>query len=616
MAFGLRAYRLDGQSLWSDESISLERATQPLPVMLRELPVEHAPLYFVLLHGWLRLAGSSDFALRYPSLWMGVLAVPLVSALGRRLLGRRLGLLAGLLLTVQPLALWYSQEARMYALATATGVAALWLLAVGLQGRGRWPWLGYSLAGAATLYTHYYGGLIVAIGLLFGLVCLWLGPSRNRGGRRLPFFVRSGAVPAWPAFAAAEAGIGLLFLPWLPRAVGVLGFPGWRPPVGGTELARILLVRFPLGPTLPAGIGLGLGAAQFATVLVGLVSAAQDLGRRRRLGGASLLLVSAAVTTVALAAILHWRADIHERYLLPIAPLWCLALAVGLVTLWRHERALAATMGFLILASNGWSLANHYFDSSYAKPDYRDYTAYVVARATPHDALVLYGPGYFLTKRYGGEQLPKIINLLSRENRKRSAAGIEVLLAEVVEEHPIVWLAIQGRESGAIGEWFARNGFLLEGGWRTGLLLCRYVFPRTPDPPWQVISPRAGRGGVGLTGFARLLVLAGKPMVLVAVRVKPQHAEDLGPLRVSARWMDEKGISVVVHDVDCVPVAPCPDGNAAVRCGYVARVALPLTPATGGASGRVAIVVYRALDGVVLAEATLARLGTRRSAPP
>ena len=77
-AFGLRAHRLDFQSLWSDEGISLQRATQPLLTMLKDMPVEHMPGYFVLLHGWVRLAGDGDYALRFLSLVAGVLAVSLI----------------------------------------------------------------------------------------------------------------------------------------------------------------------------------------------------------------------------------------------------------------------------------------------------------------------------------------------------------------------------------------------------------------------------------------------------------------------------------------------------------------------------------------------------------
>ena len=78
LAFALRAYRLDFQSLWSDEGISLQRSAQGLLDLLRTMPTEHMPGYFVLLHAWLAAAGTQDYALRFLSLWPSVLAVALI----------------------------------------------------------------------------------------------------------------------------------------------------------------------------------------------------------------------------------------------------------------------------------------------------------------------------------------------------------------------------------------------------------------------------------------------------------------------------------------------------------------------------------------------------------
>ena len=85
LAFLLRAVHLDFQSLWSDEGISLFRAVQPLPELWRNMPVEHVPGYFVLLHVWMAATGQADFALRYLSLLPSVLAVALMAgAVGGR----------------------------------------------------------------------------------------------------------------------------------------------------------------------------------------------------------------------------------------------------------------------------------------------------------------------------------------------------------------------------------------------------------------------------------------------------------------------------------------------------------------------------------------------------
>ena len=82
-AFALRAFALTHQSLWRDEVDALRFATAPWREMLNTFtqPGWNGPLYFVLLRGWVALTGQSEFALRYLSLLLGVVAVALAFAL-------------------------------------------------------------------------------------------------------------------------------------------------------------------------------------------------------------------------------------------------------------------------------------------------------------------------------------------------------------------------------------------------------------------------------------------------------------------------------------------------------------------------------------------------------
>ena len=80
-AYALRLYRLDGQSLWWDEGISLHLATSSAADIVRDrLNNIHPPLYFFLLKGWLALVGVSPFTGRYLSVLAGLLPVALVFA--------------------------------------------------------------------------------------------------------------------------------------------------------------------------------------------------------------------------------------------------------------------------------------------------------------------------------------------------------------------------------------------------------------------------------------------------------------------------------------------------------------------------------------------------------
>ena len=134
-AFILRVYRLDLQDIWWDEARNIDVAGRALAQIATapELDI-HPPVYFYLLHGWLAAAGPNNdqlpgqgaFAARFMSLWFGVLLVPLMAVLGRRVGGRWTGLGAALGAAFLPFLLGEAQETRMYT------VTLVWLACAGL----------------------------------------------------------------------------------------------------------------------------------------------------------------------------------------------------------------------------------------------------------------------------------------------------------------------------------------------------------------------------------------------------------------------------------------------------------------------------------------------------
>ncbi|MCJ7619553.1 MAG: glycosyltransferase family 39 protein [Anaerolineae bacterium] len=94
VAFATHTYLLDAKSMWIEEGLSIYRAQLDLSRILSNVIViqevathdTHPPLYFVLLHFLIGLAGSSEFVLRFLSVAWGVLLVPLLYAFGTRLL--------------------------------------------------------------------------------------------------------------------------------------------------------------------------------------------------------------------------------------------------------------------------------------------------------------------------------------------------------------------------------------------------------------------------------------------------------------------------------------------------------------------------------------------------
>ncbi|MDH4136466.1 MAG: hypothetical protein OEW09_07110, partial [Anaerolineae bacterium] len=79
LAFALRLYRLGYQSIWYDEGVSIHLAQKSLAALTAHTAGDiHPPLYYYLLHFWLKAAGSSEFAVAFLSLTFGLLLVPLV----------------------------------------------------------------------------------------------------------------------------------------------------------------------------------------------------------------------------------------------------------------------------------------------------------------------------------------------------------------------------------------------------------------------------------------------------------------------------------------------------------------------------------------------------------
>ena len=120
LALGLRLYRIDAQSLWNDEGTSVAVASRDLATITRDAAGDiHPPLYYWLLAGWQRLAGTSELAVRSLSALLGVALVALIFSLGR-LLGPPgaswTAPAAAALAAINPFLVVYAQEARMYTL--------------------------------------------------------------------------------------------------------------------------------------------------------------------------------------------------------------------------------------------------------------------------------------------------------------------------------------------------------------------------------------------------------------------------------------------------------------------------------------------------------------------
>jgi mannosyltransferase len=252
-------------SLWIDEGISAGIASHPageIPGLLRQ--DGSPPAYYLLLHAWTEIAGTSEAALRAPSLAFALLAVPTALWAGWSLFGRTAGWICAAFAAVLPFLTAQAQEARMYSLVALLSIAATAAFLHAFVFRRRWAVPVFAVLLSLLLYTHYWA-LFLALGWLAALGVV-LASMPAPAGRRL-------ATDAALAFGFA----GLAFAPWLPTLAFQLehtGAPWSNPP--------------PLAALFAAGV-LGVG---------GLAVSRLGTDPRERLALQSLSLV-AAVTLVA-----------------------------------------------------------------------------------------------------------------------------------------------------------------------------------------------------------------------------------------------------------------------------------------------------------------------------
>jgi uncharacterized membrane protein len=177
LAAGLRFATLGVQSYHHDEIVTAVRVLHGGfgDAMNAVNYSESAPpLYYALAWAWAQLVGTGEFGLRALSALAGVATVPVAYLIGAQLRGRRAGVAAAALVAVNPMLLWYSQEARAYALfALLTAVSALYFLRSLDRGR-RADFVGWGIASALALATHYFAFFPIAA------EALWLLRRRGR----------------------------------------------------------------------------------------------------------------------------------------------------------------------------------------------------------------------------------------------------------------------------------------------------------------------------------------------------------------------------------------------------------------------------------------------------
>lgn len=380
IAFAMRLWRLEFQSLWWDEGVSIYLAGAGIPALTfaKDFAVDlHPPGYHLLLGFWRSLVGPSVFTMRFLSVVAGVLTVPLVARLGASIARAdargRVGVLAALLATVSPIAVYYGQETRMYPFLPLLGALSLYVTFRVVRQPTRRSWLLWFAANLVSWYVYYYfvfWTLALALGLL-----IWALQTPS---------ARMARLRSW---LVAQTGLVVGFLPWLFLLAPFLSSASSVPVATEVHLTPMAFVE-----EIAQDFTLGFAAPPDATVLLAgwallaVLGAIVTLRRDRTLLG--LLLLTGLLPIAGAGAILVVRPFFYPRFILfVLVPLWLLvSLALGEA----RRNWLPAILVLPLVAGSLWTYNLERLTPriGYSSNDYQTVFATLAEEARPGDLVL------------------------------------------------------------------------------------------------------------------------------------------------------------------------------------------------------------------------------------
>lgn len=428
LALGLRLAGLDQQSLWVDEAFSYQYAKPDSPLPLADVFDNlHGPLHALLLHGWMKVAGHGEAALRLPSLIASLATVIVFWFYARGAWGIGRAWLAALLLAVAPFHVWYAQECRNYAQLILFAVLAEWAfhrLTAARASRGETlpavepvpppsrAYAGYGLA----LLAGFLSNLSMAFFVLQHAVRLWITARPAPG-------VRSRILLTWALVALCLLPWAISFYEYQVRPSHLLSTEAvpeearlreetTATPLGVPYTFYAFATGFSFGPATRElwQLGpwdavrqnawrIGLAAVVFGALWLGGIGA---LWRENRRAVCDLLIWQLLPLAILFFIALRNVKVINPRYVAVAYPAFVMTLAIGAAD---HRRRWLRAAWLLALAISLVSVGRGLMIEKYHKEDYRSAAAYLRETLRPGDAFVSLAVDLPLRQYYLREEL-------------------------------------------------------------------------------------------------------------------------------------------------------------------------------------------------------------------
>lgn len=360
----LRLYGLDIQSLWYDEIASWNQSkASSLGNLLDTMRDNvHPPGWVFIVHISRSLLGDSEIALRMPSAIAGIVSIPFIYALGKKLFSEHVGLIAAALMSVLWAPIYYSQESRAYAILILLSIATTYCLIKLVNelehGNTRTPTLiSYILLCSACSYIHYSGLLLVVIQGVWAVLRF-----------------KSSAKAMATLFGVYIVQI-FLYLPWLFELfadierkefwVNEISNPG--------QVLNFFFFKGSSNDTYISILLISLVALMIAITLIrGMIKIINRDHKITKSNTVLLLILFAAPYAAFYMKSLISSPILIPRYILVSLPAAYLLVAVGIVKLLSHHTKTLNLITLLIISAGVWNIV---FNLSYynvkSKTDFR-----------------------------------------------------------------------------------------------------------------------------------------------------------------------------------------------------------------------------------------------------
>lgn len=417
IALWLRLYMLDEKSLRLDEIYNYGTATgvSSWDLLLgRVYRNGHPPFFYLALHQWIKYFGSSEFAMRLPSVVAGMVQLVALFLVGRTMFGLKIGYLAAFFIAINPFLISYSQELGVYSFfAAASALMLLFFWQALLQPRTR-NWLLFSLAALASLYVHLFTLYLFLAEPFIVLPVAWF--AKRFDSKMLS---KNGLLRGWSISIAIRA---IAALAVIPTFTNVVQQPATNPlpfvslPQILYRLIRAYTYRLPLLPDTHSFIEMLPVAVAIVLLIIGATPALHFVAiwfqsrlplwsiEQQKTSLATYVLVWLLAVPPLIVFFLSFFVHMFdEPYLICGTNYFWLLESFALVRLWQLwgkkallTRGLALIAGLIFVGGALLWLVYFYFDPQLDREPWSQAMQYITERVTNGDVLLL-EPGYDYT---------------------------------------------------------------------------------------------------------------------------------------------------------------------------------------------------------------------------